>query len=170
MSSKKTKVINPPIQEPQNQPQTQPTAQQENKEEDDVKIQAPKKKRVVSEKTLEALKKGREALNKKWQEDKLKNKELEEKYAIKKANKIIKQKMNIKKKYDVDENDTEEEEPIVIKQEKKPKKKQIIMMPPESDSEEEIVYKKPLKPRQQQTPQPKPQQPAPAPAGRIFFF
>jgi len=167
MSSRKTKVINPPIQEPQNQPQTQPTTQQENKEEDDVKIQAPKKKRVVSEKTLEALKKGREALNKKWQEDKVKNKELEEKYAIKKANKIIKQKMNIKKKYDVDENDTEEEEPIIIKQEKKPKKKQIIMMPPESDSEEEIVYKKPSKPRQQQV---SPPQPQPAPAGRIFFF
>jgi hypothetical protein len=166
MSSRKTKVINPPIQEPQNQPQNQPTTQQDNNEEDDIKIQAPKKKRVVSEKTLEALKKGREALNKKWQEDKIKNKELEEKYAIKKANKIIKQKMNIKKKYDVDENDTEEEEPIVIKQEKKPKKKQIIMMAPESDSEEEIIYKKASKPKQP----PKPQPPAPAPAGRIFFF
>lgn len=165
MSSKKTKVINPPTPEPQ----TQPAPQQENKEEDDVKIQAPKKKRVVSEKTLEALKKGREALNKKWEEDKVKNKELEEKYAIKKANKIIKQKMNIKKKYDVDENDTEEEEPIVIKQEKKPKKKQIIMMPPESDSEEEIIYKQTRKPRQQKQ-QPQPQQPAPAPAGRVFFF
>lgn len=168
MSSRKTKVINPPIQEPQNQPQNQSTTQQDNNEEDDVKIQAPKKKRVVSEKTLEALKKGREALNKKWQEDKIKNKELEEKYAIKKANKIIKQKMNIKKKYDVDENDTEEEEPIVIKQEKKPKKKQIIMMAPESDSEEEIIYKKASKPKQ--PPKPQPLAPAPAPAGRIFFF
>jgi len=166
MSSKKTKVIKEPTPPVEIKEEAQPII---NEEEDDVKIQAPKKKRVVSQATLDALKKGREALNKKWQEDKVKNKELEEKYAVKKANKIIKQKMNIKKKYDVDENDTEEEEPIIIKQEKKPRKKQIIMMAPESDSEEEIIYKKPSKPRQQQ------QQPPPAPVptqpvGRVFFF
>jgi hypothetical protein len=166
MSSKKTKVINQPIPAVEIREEAQPII---NEEEDNNKIQAPKKKRVVSQATLDALKKGREALNKKWQEDKVKNKELEEKYAIKKANKIIKQKMNIKKKYDVDENDTEEEDPVIIKQEKKPRKKQIIMMAPESDSEEEIIYKKPSKPRQQQ------QQPPPAPVptqpvGRVFFF
>ena len=166
MSNKKTKVINPPVQELQTQPAPQLII---NEEEDNNKIQAPKKKRVVSQATLDALKKGREALNKKWQEDKVKNKELEEKYAIKKANKIIKHKMNIKSKYGVDENDTEEEEPVIIKQEKKPKKKQIIMMAPESDSEEEIIYKKSSKPRQQPTPPP----PAPVsthPVGRVFFF
>jgi len=159
MSSKKTKVINNPVIEAAAQPVPEP---------DEEPIQAPKKKRVVSQATLDALKKGREALNKKWQEDKIKNKELEEKYAVKKANKIIKQKMNIKKKYDVDENDTEEEEPIIIKQEKKPKKKQIIMMPPESDSEEEIIYKQARKPK---PPAPTPPPAAPAyPAGRVFFF
>ena len=159
MSSKKTKVINNPVIEAVAQPVPEP---------DEEPIQAPKKKRVVSQATLDALKKGREALNKKWQEDKIKNKELEEKYAVKKANKIIKQKMNIKKKYDVDENDTEEEEPIIIKQEKKPKKKQIIMMPPESDSEEEIIYKQARKPK---PPAPTPPPAAPAyPAGRVFFF
>jgi len=166
MSNKKTKVINPPVQELQTQPAPQLII---NEEEDNNKIQAPKKKRVVSQATLDALKKGREALNKKWQEDKVKNKELEEKYAIKKANKIIKHKMNIKSKYGVDENDTEEEEPVIIKQQKKPKKKQIIMMAPESDSEEEIIYKKSSKPRQQPTPPP----PAPVsthPVGRVFFF
>ena len=142
-----------------------------NEEEDNNKIQAPKKKRVVSQATLDALKKGREALNKKWQEDKIKNKELEEKYAIKKANKIIKHKMNIKSKYGLDENDTEEEEPVIIKQEKKPRKKQIIMMAPESDSEEEIVYKKSSKPKQQQQAPPAPVPSYPAqPAGRVFFF
>lgn len=159
MSSRKTKVINNPVIE-----QAPELIQKEEEE----PIQAPKKKRVVSQATLDALKKGREALNKKWQEDKIKNQELEEKYAIKKANKIIKQKMNIKKKYNVDENDTEEEEPIIIKQEKKPKKKQIIMMPPESDSEEEIIYKQARKPKQ---PAPTPPPVAPAyPAGRVFFF
>lgn len=166
MSNKKTKVINPPVQELQTQPAPQ---LENNEEEDNNKIQAPKKKRVVSQATLDALKKGREALNKKWQEDKIKNKELEEKYAIKKANKIIKQKMNIKKKYDVDENDTEEEDPVIIKQEKKPRKKQIIMMAPESDSEEEIIYKKPSKPRQQQYQEPSTPV-STQPAGRVFFF
>jgi hypothetical protein len=166
MSSKKTKVIKEPTPPVEIREEAKPVI---NEEEDDVKIQAPKKKRVVSQATLDALKKGREALNKKWQEDKIKNKELEEKYAIKKANKIIKQKMNIKKKYDVDENDTEEEDPVIIKQEKKPRKKQIIMMAPESDSEEEIIYKKPSKPRQQQ--QQAPPAPVPTqPVGRVFFF
>lgn len=178
MSSKKIKQIKQPE---ENQQASKPQEIQQEipakhadyvRQEEKEPIQAPKKKRVVSEKTLEALKKGREALNKKWEEDKVKNKELEEKYAIKKANKLIKQKMNIKKKYDVDENDTEEEEPILIKQEKKPRKKQIIMMAPESDTEEEIIYKKASKPKQQQ-----PQPPAPAPhhqqipaGSRIFFF
>lgn len=168
MSSKKVKQIKEPIPIVEIKEEAQPVI---NEEEDNNKIQAPKKKRVVSQATLDALKKGREALNKKWQEDKIKNKELEEKYAIKKANKIIKHKMNIKSKYGVDENDTEEEEPVIIKQEKKTRKKQIIMMAPESDSEEEIVYKKSSKPKQQQQQAP----PAPVqqpihPTGRVFFF
>jgi len=165
MSSRKTKVINPPIQEPQNQQATQPQEIQQEIKEDKEPIQAPKKKRVVSEKTLLALKQGREALSKKWENDRITNKEMEEKYAIKKANKVIKHKMNIKKKYGVEGEDSEDEEPIQIIKEKKPKKKQIIVMPAESDSEEEIIYKK-LSKKTPQAPQP----PQPPQQGKIFFY
>jgi hypothetical protein len=105
----------------------------------------PKKKRVVNEKTLEALAKGREKLKNNWEEGKKRREELNEKYAIKKANKLIKEKMNIKKSLGVQDLDSEEEEPIKIVQPKKPKKKQMIILDPESESEEEIVYKKPIK-------------------------
>jgi hypothetical protein len=172
MSSKKIKQIDTinnkvepiePIKEPNND--SQPPINEP--------IQAPKKKKVVSEATKEALKKGREALNKKWEEDRLKNKELEEKYAIKKANKIIKHKMNIKKKYDINESDTEEEEPVKIIQKTKPKKQVIIFPSPESDSEEEIIMKKTPKKKQpiaQQTAQPpQPQQPQ-QPNFNIMFY
>ena len=54
------------------------------------KIKKPRAKRVVNEKTLEALKKGREKLAEKWKHDKIVNEELKEKYFIKKANKVIK--------------------------------------------------------------------------------
>lgn len=105
----------------------------------------PKKKRVVNEKTLEALAKGREKLKNNWEEGKKRREELNEKYAIKKANKLIKEKMNIKKSLGVQDLDSEEEEPIKIVQPKKAKKKQTIILDPESESEEEIVYKKPIK-------------------------
>lgn len=111
-------------------------------EKDDEKIQAPKKKKVVSEKTKEALAKGREKLKEKWTEDQKRRQELNEKYAIKKANKMIKEKLNIKKSLGVEDLDSEEEEPIKLIQPKKPRKKQIIMMDPESESEEEVIYKK----------------------------
>ncbi len=49
------------------------------------------KKRILSDKTKDALKKGREKLANKWINDRERNEELKEKYAIKKANKTIKQ-------------------------------------------------------------------------------
>ncbi len=55
------------------------------------------KKRILSDKTKDALKKGREKLANKWINDRERNEELKEKYAIKKANKIIKEKLIIKK-------------------------------------------------------------------------
>ncbi len=106
------------------------------------KIKKPRAKRVVNEKTLEALKKGREKLAEKWKNDKIVNEELKEKYVIKKANKVIKNKLKIKEQVGAIELDSEEEEPIKIVQQKKAEKKQIIVLPPESDSEEEIVLKK----------------------------
>lgn len=109
---------------------------------EDEKIQAPKKKRQVSEKTKEALAKGREKLKEKWTEDHKRRQELNDKYAIKKANKLIKEKLNIKKSLGVEDLDSDEEELIKLIQPKKPRKKQIIMMDPQSESEEEIVYKK----------------------------
>lgn len=110
-------------------------------------ITAPKKrgatKGQLSDKTKEALAKGREKLNKKWEEDRNEKAQLLEKYAIKKANKKIKEKLGIKKQMGISEEDTEEEEPIKVIQPIKPKKKQTIILPEKSDSEEEIVYKKP---------------------------
>lgn len=103
------------------------------------------KKGQLSEKTKESLAKGREKLNSKWQEDRQRKVILTEKYAIKKANKLLKEKLEIKKQMGISEDDTDDEEPIKLIQPKKPKKKQTIVLPVESDSEEEIVYKKPSK-------------------------
>ena len=100
------------------------------------------KKRILSDKTKDALKKGREKLANKWIQDRERNDELKEKYAIKKANKIIKEKLKIKKDMGVEDLDSEDEEPIKIVQPKKPKKQQVIVLPTESDSEEEIIIKK----------------------------
>ena len=108
----------------------------------DLEPKKPRAKRVVSEKTKEALAKGREKLQEKWKNDKVKNEELKEMYVIKKANKVIKQKMKIKEQVGAIELDSEPEEPVKIIQQKKPKKKQVIVLPPESDSEEEIIIKK----------------------------
>lgn len=131
---------------------------------------APKKrgatKGQLSDKTKESLAKGREKLNAKWEEDRKRKEELTEKYAIKKANKIIKEKLGIKKQMGITEDDTEEEEPLKVIQPIKPKKKQTIILPEKSDSEEEVVYKKP-KPKIE-IPQPviKP----PSEGLRIVFF
>jgi hypothetical protein len=100
------------------------------------------------------LKKGREKLAEKWKNDKVKNEELKEKYVVKKANKIIKQKLKIKENIGDIELDSEEEEPIKLIQQKKPRKKQIIVLPPESDSEEEIVLKKESKKKVKELPDP----------------
>ena len=86
--------------------------------------------------------KGREKLQEKWKNDKVKNEELKEMYVIKKANKVFKQKMKIKEGVGAIELDSEPEEPVKIIQQKKAKKKQVIVLPPESDSEEEIIIKK----------------------------
>ena len=76
------------------------------------------KKRILSDKTKDALKKGREKLANKWINDRERNEELKEKYAIKKANKIIKQKLKIKKDMGAEDLDSEDEEPIKIVQPK----------------------------------------------------
>ncbi len=100
------------------------------------------KKRILSDKTKDALKKGRDKLAEKWIQDRERNEELKSKYAIKKANKIIKEKLKIKKEMGVEELDSEDEEPIKIIQPKKAKKQQVIVLPTESDSEDEIIIKK----------------------------
>lgn len=120
----------------------------------DLEPKKPRAKRVISEKTKEALKLGREKLAEKWKNDKVKNEELKEKYVVKKANKIIKQKLKIKENIGDVELDSEEEEPIKLIQQKKPRKKQIIVLPPESDSEEEIVLKKESKKKIKELPDP----------------
>jgi len=94
------------------------------------------KRRILSDKTKDALKKGRDKLAEKWIQDREKREELKEKYAIKKANKIIKQKLKLKKDMGAEELDSEDEEPIKIVQPKKAKKQQVIVLPSESDSEE----------------------------------
>ena len=120
----------------------------------DIEPKKPRAKRVISEKTKEALKLGREKLAEKWKNDKVKNEELKEKYVVKKANKLIKQKLKIKEQIGAEELDDEEEEPIKLIQQKKPRKKQIIVLPPESDSEEEIVLKKESKKKIKELPDP----------------
>ena len=87
------------------------------------------KRRILSDKTKDALKKGRDKLAEKWIQDREKREELKEKYAIKKANKIIKQKLKLKKDMGAEELDSEDEEPIKIVQPKKPKKQQVIVLP-----------------------------------------
>lgn len=100
------------------------------------------KRRSLTDKTKEALKKGREKLAEKWINDRIKNDELKDKYAIKKANKLIKQKMKLKKQMGAEDLDSEDEEPIKLIQPKKQKKQQVIVLPIESDSEDEIIIKK----------------------------
>ena len=100
------------------------------------------KRRSLTDKTKEALKKGREKLAEKWVNDRVRNDELKDKYAIKKANKLIKQKMKLKKQMGAEDLDSDDEEPIKLIQPKKQKKQQVIVLPIESDSEDEIIIKK----------------------------
>lgn len=130
----------------------------------------------MSEKTKEALAKGREKLKMKWDEDKKAKEELMQKYAVKKANKMLKEKLAIKKQMGIEDLDSDDEEPIkLIKPVKPKKKKQIIVLPEESESEEEeIVYKtsKPKKSNKQQVqeqPIQQPQQPQKIMPKIIFF-
>ena len=100
------------------------------------------KRRSLTDKTKEALIKGREKLAEKWVNDRVRNDELKDKYAIKKANKLIKQKMKLKKQMGAEDLDSDDEEPIKLIQPKKQKKQQVIVLPIESDSEDEIIIKK----------------------------
>ena len=100
------------------------------------------KRRSLTDKTKEALKKGREKLAEKWVNDRVRNDKLKDKYAIKKANKLIKQKMKLKKQMGAEDLDSDDEEPIKLIQPKKQKKQQVIVLPIESDSEDEIIIKK----------------------------
>ena len=143
-------VIEPqllPEPEPQPEEQIEPVNEPielkpiEEPESDTDSLIVANKKRILSDKTKDALKKGREKLANKWINDRERNEELKEKYAIKKANKIIKQKLKIKKDMGAEDLDSEDEEPIKIVQPKKPKK-QVIVLPTESDSEDEIIIKK----------------------------
>ena len=122
--------------------QLQQELSQEIDKDDDSIIIAPKGKRQVSQKTLDALARGREKLKEKWTNDKVKNDELKEIYAIKKVNKVIKQKLKIKENIGVEDLDDEPEQPIKLIQPIKKKKQQIIRLPEISDDEEEIVIKK----------------------------
>ena len=112
-------------------------------------IQAPiedapkiKQKKVVSEKTLLALKAGREKRDELRKQRMESRQELTEKIAIKKANNILREKLAIKKMMNAEHLSSDEEELMIPIQPKKSKKKQVVYLPPESDSEEEIVYKK----------------------------
>ena len=149
----------------QQQEEQQPIPPQEQliEKDDDSIIIAPKAKRQVSEKTLEALKKGREKLKEKWSNDKVKNEELKEVYAIKKANKVIKNKLKIKQNIGVEDEDDEPEQPIKLIQPIKKKKQQIIRLPEISDDEEEIIIKKDKK-QTKQLPSSESQKP------KIIFF
>jgi hypothetical protein len=111
-------------------------------DEDINNIQAPKVKREITIGQRDTLKKGREALKLKKEQQKKEKEEYLQKLAIKKTNTVIKPKMKLKKDFGLDPEDSEEEEPIIQVQPKKSKKKQIVYLPPESDSEEEIIYKK----------------------------
>ena len=64
----------------------------------------------LSEKHIESLKNGREKLKQKWEDDKVLKKELTEKYAVKLANKKIKNEYLIKKKMGLDDDDDDEDE------------------------------------------------------------
>lgn len=105
----------------------------------------PKVKKVVNDNTLNALAEGRKKLAEKWDTQRQEREAYAEKIAIKKANQVIRAKMNIKKSMGAEDLSSDEEELIKTVQPRKPKKKQVVYLPPESDSEEEVIYKKPPK-------------------------
>ena len=139
-----------------------------------------KKKREVSEATKENLRKGREALKLYWEEQRQKKEEMAEKYAIKKANKIINQKMKIKKELACEEMSSEEEEPMmIVKQEKKklvkkPVRKQTIIIQQEPDDseeeDEEPIYKTKTMKKQNKEVYHEPVQQNPLQKNQIVFF
>lgn len=119
-------------------------------ETESILAELPKTKRVPNEKTLNALKAGREKLSQRWDEQRKQREEYAEKIAIKKANQVIRAKQNIKKQLGAEDLSSDEEHPIVQIQPVKPKKKQVVYLPPESDSEEEVIYKR-APPKQKKT-------------------
>ena len=105
------------------------------------------KKGQLSEKTKESLAKGREKLNQKWEEDRKRKEELTIKYAQKKAEKLEKEKKQIKKQMGLKEESEEEQEQEIYVAKKKtiqPKKKKIVIVEEseESEKEEQVVVKK----------------------------
>jgi hypothetical protein len=96
----------------------------------------------LSEKLKQSLAQGREKLKEKWEQDKIRNKELSDMYAIKRSNKIIQQQLKLKQKMHCEDLDDEPEEVIKVIQPKKAPKKKTIILEAISDSEEEIIVKK----------------------------
>jgi hypothetical protein len=116
-------------------------------------VKPVKAKRQVSEATKENLRKGREALKLYWEQKRAEKQEIAEKYAIKKANSAIKQKLKIKKDMGCEDMSSSDEEPVMIvkkptkpeKKKKSSKKKQTIIIQQQSDDssdeEDEVIYK-----------------------------
>ena len=110
-----------------------------------VKKQRGQKSGQVGENTKKALEAGRAKLKENWELKRKEKAELMEKYATKKANAKLKEKLKIKKMMGCEDLSSDEEEPIKVVKETKPKKKQTIIIKEESESEEEIIVKKPKK-------------------------
>ena len=144
-----------------------------------------RKKREISEATKENLRKGREALKLYWEGQRQKKEELAEKYAIKKANKAINQKMKIKKELACEDMSSDEEDPIIFSKpepvrEEKPvkkkssKKKQTIIIQQQSDSSsdedsEPIIMSKTTKNKPKDNPLPPPPSGPPQKRDIVFF-
>ena len=96
----------------------------------------------LSDKLKQSLAQGREKLKEKWEQDKIRNKELSDMYAIKRSNKIIQQQLKLKQKMHCEDLDDEPEEVIKVIQPKKAPKKKTIILEAISDSEEEIIVRK----------------------------
>ncbi len=96
----------------------------------------------LSEKLKQSLAQGREKLKEKWEQDKIRNKELSDMYAIKRSNKIIQQQLKLKQKMHCEDLDDEPEEVIKVIQPKKAPKKKTIVLEAISDSKEEIIVRK----------------------------
>lgn len=138
------------------------------------KVKKPRgqKSGQVGENTKKALEAGRAKLKENWERKRKEKAELMEKYATKKANAKLKEKLKIKKAMGCEDLSSDEEEPIQVIKETKPKKKQTIIIKEESDDEEIIVKKAPKKKVEEvsrgQEPQPQPQ--PQKPIQRLFFY